>query len=134
MPNIITEIQISNCNFYALWDTGSWHSAISSNVINQLNLIPIGETSAGTAGNVLNNVPVFRIDLSLIAEGVSILFPKLNVLEINLGRKHYDYLGDGVRVEVDVIIGMDIIKNGDFKITQLNNRTFFSFTFPSKNF
>ena len=36
-------------------------------------------------------------------------------------------LGD----DIDVLIGMDIIRHGDFSITNINNRTTFSFRTPS---
>jgi hypothetical protein len=131
-PNIVTEVYISNYKFYALWDTGAWYTSISSKVIKIFNLIPIGSTSVGTAGKVLEDVPVFEIEIKLLCEeGIAYCRTK-HALKLDIERNYF-YLEDENKVEIDVIIGMDIIKKGDFVITQFNNRTFFSFIFPSKN-
>lgn len=48
----------------------------------------------------------------------------LNIEEIVVSSGN---LGNGI----DLLLGMDIITLGDFSITNVNNRTVFSFRFPS---
>ena len=74
--------------YMALWDTGSTMTVISDELASKLNLEPVGEMMAETAGGKL---------------------------------------GPGI----DILIGMDIITLGDFVITNYNNKTVFSFRFPS---
>ena len=45
----------------------------------------------------------------------------------SITRRVVDDLGD----DIDVLIGMDIIQHGDFSITNVNNKTTFSFRTPS---
>lgn len=98
-----------------LWDTGASRSSITQRIVDDLSLIPIGNTKISTAnGEVVVNT--YLVDVGL-PNGVTIK----NVLVT------CSNLGDNI----DVLIGMDIIKHGDFSITNVDNKTTFSFRTPS---
>ena len=102
-------------NYIALWDTGSTMSVISEELASKLNLEPVGEMLAETAGG------------KYVAKRyvVSISLPnRLNIENVMISSGK---LGPGI----DLLIGMDIITLGDFAITNYNNKTVFSFRFPS---
>ena len=101
--------------YTALWDTGSNISVISFELAEKLNLEPIGEIHVDTAGGhiVMNK---YRISINLPNH--------LNIEDIIVSSGK---LGPGI----DLLIGMDIITLGDFSISNYNNKTMFSFVFPS---
>ena len=98
-----------------LWDTGASRSSITQRIVDDLSLIPVGNTNISTANGVVT-VNTYFIDVGL-PNGVTVR----NVLV------SCSNLGD----DIDVLIGMDIIRHGDFAITNTNNRTTFSFRTPS---
>ena len=98
-----------------LWDTGASKSSITQRIVDDLNLIPVGNTNISTANGVVA-VNTYFVDFGL-PNGVTVK----NVLV------SCAYLGD----DIDILIGMDIIRHGDFSITNVNNKTTFSFRTPS---
>lgn len=100
--------------FRALWDTGATNSMITANVIEQLGLKPVTYATVYHAGGD-SEVPVFLAYISLPND---ILVGPLQVIE-------------GQLEGVDVLIGMDIIGNGDFIITNNNGHTAVSYSTPS---
>ena len=100
--------------YYALWDTGANMTAISNKVVQDLGLVPYMyriNTTAG--GNVRSNL--YYVDLILPNE---VLFPRLQVTNC--------YMDD-----FDILIGMDVITQGDLAITNKDGSTLFSFDIPS---
>ena len=97
------------------WDTGASRSSISQRIVDDLNIIPVGNTNIGTANGMVT-VNTYFVDFGL-PNGVTVK----NVLVscANLGS------------DIDILIGMDIIKHGDFAITNTNSKTTFSFRTPS---
>jgi hypothetical protein len=100
--------------FKALWDTGATGCVISSKVVRYLKLIPIGKAKVFHA-NGDSIVNVYSVDIVLSDE---LSFDGLIVTE-------------GVLPDIDVLIGMDIISQGDFAITASQQKTKFSFQVPS---
>ncbi len=106
-------------SFHALWDTGATSSMISQSVVDKCGLVPIGFTDVQHAQGTTKGVPVYIVNIGLP-----------NRVEI-----------PGVRVvlgllpvkpqKIDVLIGMDIITQGDFAVTSPNGKTQFSFRVPS---
>ena len=114
-PSIHTNYLPIHKTFHALWDTGATHTCIGQKVIDTLGLIPTGEKSViytSRAQSISNN---FLVSL-ILPNNVGLY--KINVV-------HRDSSG------VDLIIGMDIIRHGDFSISCKNGNTLFSFQFPS---
>lgn len=98
-----------------LWDTGASKSSITKRIVDDLNLVPVGNTNIGTANGVVT-VNTYFVDFGL-PNGVTVKNVLVSCAD----------LGD----DIDILIGMDIIRHGDFAITNTNNKTTFSFRTPS---
>lgn len=99
----------------AIWDTGATSTCITRRIATKLGLEPSGKAVAsGVHGS--KEVSTYFINLYL-PNNISILGIPAIEAEIS---------GD-----VDVLIGMDVIRYGDLSISNFNNRTIFSFRVPS---
>lgn len=98
-----------------LWDTGASKSSITQRIVDDLSLIPIGKGNVSTANGMIP-VNTYFIDIGL-PNGVTVKNVLVSCCD----------LGE----DIDILIGMDIIKHGDFSITNVNNKTTFSFRTPS---
>ena len=100
--------------FTALWDTGATNSVISQVVVDACELTPVGFTE------------VFHVDGSYLAEVyvVNVTLPS-NFTISNLSVVKADI------PLADILVGMDIISQGDFAITNQNGGTKFTFRIPS---
>lgn len=102
--------------YNALWDTGATGSVITSRVVAECNLKPIGKTKVnGVHGGKISSVYVASIGLPN-----KLIIPKVKFVEV-----------DAI-AHADVIIGMDIITLGDFTISNFDNKTHLTFRIPSK--
>lgn len=100
----------------ALWDTGANGTCISHGVVDRLGLIPIGKENIKTpSGN--SEVNTYIADIILPNH---VLIPNVKLCETEIGDQGIDFL-----------IGMDIITQGDFSLTNANGRTVFSFCVPA---
>lgn len=99
--------------FPALWDTGAMGSVIDSSIVKELGLKPTGNARVFHA-NGESIVNTYSVSIGL-PNGVT--FPTVRVTEGSL---------NGIKV----LIGMDIISNGDFAITSNKGKTKFSFQVP----
>ncbi len=101
-------------SFVALWDTGATESVISQAVVDACGLSPIGMARVShVAGD--SWVEVYLVN---IIPPNDVEFPLLSVTKGNLA-------------SVDVLIGMDIIGEGDFAVTNQHGGTKFTFRWPS---
>lgn len=98
-----------------LWDTGASRSSITQRIVDDLSLIPIGKNNVSTANGIVP-VNTYFVDIGL-PNGVTV--QNVLVTCCDLGQ------------DIDILIGMDIIRHGDFSITNVNNKTTFSFRTPS---
>ncbi len=98
-----------------LWDTGASRTSIDKRIAKELGLIPIGKGTISTANGTMS-VNTYFINLTLINR---VTITDILVAEADLGS------------EIDLLIGMDIIRHGDFSITNTNGATTFSFRIPS---
>ena len=106
---------VAAIEFTAIWDTGATKSVISQKVIDECGLKPIGMAKVYHAGGESLTTVYFA----------SIFLPNKVVipqLEMNKGV----LAGDA-----EVLIGMDIISQGDFAVTNKDGKTTFSFRIPS---
>lgn len=101
--------------FAAIWDTGASATAISQKVVETCGLAPTGMTMVQTAAG-LEPAETYVINIGLPN---NVGFAMVQVTKANLGDSN------------DVLIGMDIISQGDFSITNKDGNTVFSFRIPS---
>jgi len=100
-----------------IWDTGATISAVAQNVIDKLGLKQTGAVPIGTAGGYIT-CPTYIIDLALPNR---IVIPDLIVT------------GNDSLMSCDMLIGMDVIGNGDFAISNPKGKTCFSYCLPPHN-
>jgi predicted aspartyl protease len=105
----------NNIEIKALWDTGATCSMITQEVAIKLNLKPISKTFISTPSHKNTSCNVYLINLYLPNQT---MFPNLNVTE-------------GVLNGCDMLVGMDVIYNGDFIVSNFNGKTAFTFRMPS---
>lgn len=103
----------------ALWDTGATHSAVSDRLAAGMALPTEDFARISTASGILR-VPVYLIRLGLPNH---FMFDEVEAVEFSYSDED-DY---------DLIIGMDIMTQGDLSLTNFEGRTVFSFRIPSLN-
>ena len=106
-PDKVTEVD-------AIWDTGATGSVITQAVVDNLGIEPITMTMVHGVGSEELS-PVFLVDFYL-PMGVCV-----RGLNVTLGK----LLG------AEALIGMDVIVNGDFAVTNYGGKTKMSFRVPS---
>ena len=99
-----------------LWDTGATHSCLDKKIIEKLKLEPIGiGIQSKTAGGIVDTYSYY-VDINL-SNKIPLYYRNISGFPIS------DRLG------VDLLIGMDIIRQGDFKIiTGKKGNKIFSFS------
>lgn len=102
----------------ALWDTGATQSCISDRLANDLALELVGFVEIGSAVGI-HSVPIYYANLALPNR---LVFHDIELVQ-------FTYTGD----DCDLIIGMDIMTQGDLALTNFEGRTFFSFRIPSRH-
>ena len=98
----------------ALWDTGAECTVITPEISNALDLIPIG--NARIAG--VNNISPAEIVKATVILPNNIRIPDMKIWVCNL------------IPNTDILIGMDIIDQGDFAISNAGGKTLFTFAIP----
>lgn len=101
--------------YQCLWDTGATISAITKRVATELGLPTEALIPVQHAGGRSANVPQHYVNLQLPNNVVMVGRP---VAQLPL-------------TNCDVIVGMDIISQGDFAISNLDGKTTFTFRMPS---
>lgn len=101
----------------AAWDTGSTYSCISSEFAKQLDLQPLCDDKLHTPYGIIRS-KLYDVD---------ILLNKQAVYSVKVAENPNIH-----RENIDLIIGMDIISEGDFVISTYEDKTSFSFRIPSK--
>ena len=96
----------------AIWDTGANASAISLSMARKLGLTPV-QTAFFSTANGRCEMPMYMVDMVL---------PN--------GRQIKDVMVSGLNLNIcDALVGMDIITQGDFHLTN-DGKTVFSFNIP----
>lgn len=115
-PGFVPPAQPQGKKYQALYDTGATHSAVSPQVVADLQLASIGARNVGVGGGMLTT----SSHLVNIALPNRVMFPMISVAKMVL-------LGG-----IDALIGMDILGSGDFAVTHHRDKTTFSFCCPSR--
>lgn len=105
-----------SCECEAQWDTGASGTCISNTTASKLGLIATGKKTIATpAGKTTVNTYL-----------ISILLPNdVLIADIEVCDSHIGEQG------IDMLVGMDIISQGDFAVSNHKGKTFFSFRLPS---
>ena len=101
--------------FEALWDTGAQVSVVSQSVVSSCGLVASGIQTIRGVGDIPQRTLTFLVDIELPNKVV------VTGLRVALS----DLPG------ADILIGMDIIRSGDFAVTNFRGTTTFSFRLPS---
>jgi predicted aspartyl protease len=101
--------------FVAIWDTGASNTVITNTVVNACGLKPTGMTKVHTA-NADRVAATYLISVWLPNR---VCFTNLRVTEGTIAGT------------AEMLIGMDIIGQGDFAVTNYGGNTAFSFRIPS---
>lgn len=99
------------------WDTGATATCVSKEVVSKLKMVPIGKVNVHTPSGI-GTMNQYIINIILNNE---IMFKNWIVMDSEIGKQ-----------KIDVLIGMDIISNGDFALSNYEGRTQFSFRIPSQ--
>ncbi len=108
------EARVRAKTYTGIWDTGATGCVVSQRVVSECRLLPIGITQVHHADGESRSF-VYRVSLFL-PNGVS--FPAVRVIQGKLSG-------------CDVLIGMDVIGQGDFAVSADQGKTVFSFRLPS---
>ncbi|MDD5712507.1 MAG: SEC-C metal-binding domain-containing protein [Smithellaceae bacterium] len=100
--------------YKGLWDTGATNTVITEKVVQECALEPIGKVKVETASGT-DIVDMFLVNVELPN--------KVGV--------HHLLVSKGKVKGADVLIGMDIINQGDLAISNFKGKTTFSFRMPS---
>lgn len=114
LPNAVTGGVVQNIR--ALWDTGAQLTCISQRLVARLNLQPDGSTNILGANNQPFPAKVYSVQLIM----GRFVIPYLRVAELPMQNTGHD-----------VIIGMDVMSQGDLTITNYNGHTVLTFREPS---
>lgn len=101
----------------AQWDTGATGTCISKRIVKELELTPTGMINVHTPSGV-GTMNKYMVNLILNNE---VRIMNVVVMDSEIGNQG-----------IDVLIGMDIISNGDFAVSNYEGRTQFSFRLPSQ--
>lgn len=100
----------------ALWDTGATNSVITPSVVCSLGIKPVGVGRVNHAGGI-SDANVYLVNIYLPNR---LTITGIRVTECS-----------GAAGSFGVIIGMDIITQGDFAFTNVKGKSMFSFRLPS---
>lgn len=107
---------MKSTNAVALWDTGATKSVVTKATADALGLVPAGVTMVNHAGgSSQRNTYMVNIVLPNKVSMVGVLVSECPDIVGNFG----------------AIVGMDIIRQGDFSITNAQGQTWMSFRIPS---
>lgn len=110
-PNTCAHLPIT-----VLWDTGATNSVIVTSLAQRLQLTPIGRSSVNHAGGH-SEVYTYLVNF-VLPNQVGVPGILVSACPDNAG-------------DFDAILGMDIISQGDFSITNVNQQTCMTFRTPS---
>lgn len=126
-PVLSTEVGISQAHdprventlqeykkFKAIWDTGATGSVVTRKVVDECGLQPVSVATVHTVGGSRPS-NVYYVNFELPNEVIVAFIP----------------ITEGDIYGADALIGMDIINLGDFAISNLDNKTVFTFRLPS---
>ena len=114
----VSDAHAQKIQFKAIWDTGATHTSVTKHVAKKCALRQVGVALVRTPSTVEpQRVAAYR---------VNIVLPNGVMFENHLVSESESLAG-----EIDILIGMDIIGEGDFAVSSFQGRTAFTFRIPS---
>ena len=120
---VYTPVDLSSCKDVkrvkvtrSLWDTGASVSLISARVTKVLGLTSIGKSGVSGYNEGVDVKDTYCVHIGLPTGDIV-----TNIMAMEFDSDEYD-----------VVIGMDVLGKGDLAITNLNDKTTFSFRIPSE--
>lgn len=120
---VYTPVDLSSCKDVkrvkvtrSLWDTGASVSLISARVTKVLGLTSIGKSGVSGYNEGVDVKDTYCVHIGLPTGDIV-----TNIMAMEFDSDEYD-----------VVIGMDVLGKGDMAITNLNDKTTFSFRIPSE--
>jgi hypothetical protein len=107
------ELPCGRIEYEATWDTGASSSMITQQIVDECGLKPIRKSSLQSVSGV-QKTEVYLINIYLPG---NVLFSQIPVVRGNFGHGRWN-----------LILGMDVIRHGDFSVMNRNSTTEFSFT------
>ncbi len=120
-PKLISTVQVSHNNrmkeVSALWDTGATVTCVSMELAKELSLVPTGMREIRTPSGA-KTVNTYLVDLELPNK---VTVTNVMVCDSDIGTQG-----------LGVLIGMNIILQGDFAVSNFKGKTTFTFRIPSQ--
>lgn len=98
------------------FDTGANNTAINRATVKKLGLVPLKETATIVSINATQTARMYKVDI-LLPNGLLIVNHTVSEIES----------------PIDMFIGMDIIRAGDFALTNRQGKMLLSFRIPNGN-
>lgn len=114
-PSSLSDVVKNAKRYTGIWDTGATNSVISQKVVDECDLKPTGMAIVQSATET-KTCETFLVSIFLPNK---VIMPAVRVTK-------------GSPAGCDVLIGMDVINNGDFAVSNLEGKTIFSYRYPSK--
>ena len=111
------EYKGGNIAVRALWDTGATSTCISMDVVAALGLVPLGKQKILTPSGI-SSANTYQVDILLPN---NVMAKDIVVCDSEIGAQ-----------KIGMLIGMDIICEGDFAVSNFNGKTAFTFRIPSQ--
>ena len=118
LNDILSNPMATDFRFTALWDTGATCSCIKPDIAQKLNITNNIVTYREVTGvnSKTETKPVYRIGALVLPNRV--IFQGFHLVESNIAS------------DADILIGMDLILQGDFAISNYGDKTTFCFSMP----
>ena len=114
----VSDAHAQKIRFKAIWDTGATHTSITKHVAKKCALQQVGTAFVSTPSTVEpQRVSTYSVNI-IIPNGV-------------MFENHLVSESESLADDADILIGMDIIGEGDFAVSSFQGRTAFTFRMPS---
>lgn len=116
---IINPLSRQELQTFGIWDTGATNSVITKKAVQLLNL-PIREyTDVRGVGGLIPDVPVYYVQIRLNNQNITVAARVTECEDLSQDQT------------ISLLIGMNIINQGDFSISNFQGKTVMTFRVPS---
>lgn len=116
---IIDPISGKEHESYGIWDTGATNSVITKKAVEALELPIIEYTDVRGVGGLIPDVPVYYVQIRLNNQNIVVAARVTECEDLSQDQT------------ISLLIGMNIINQGDFSISNFQGKTVMTFRVPS---